>query len=262
MNGIQKSGDAPFVFRRLESNEVSKKARQSLLKNDLEPFWGYLQFNKSREAPYHNEYHLQCVTTLCAEGAAFEELCAGETRSLLLGALFHDYNHSAGRKKDEHNITEAIEALTIAIAGCQTQLQHPLTLTEVTGAISGVEATEFPYTKEVTTSVERIIRDADRMQAYETDTVKLIDQYLGLKQELERQTPNVMSVQLFADHVSAWNSDIAWCSNWGRARAHSMQFEEAYVQRLEKILRNASVSYQALRPKTRAERAVQHRGAL
>lgn len=238
-------------FPRLEADQVAKRARDALRESDLDAFWQCLAINPARAAPYHNEYHaLKCVA-LCAEGARFEHLDRSGTRSVLLAALFHDYDHSAGRFSEAQNIEAAVGGLTMAIARFQLELQRPLSLPEVAGAVSAIEASAHPHRRDDVRLIARILRDADAMQPYETDTVRLVDQFVGLKQEQERLRDRVQSISEFADEVEAQHRRTSWATGWAKARADALSFDTKYVDRLSGLLRSASISFHTLRPRPR-----------
>lgn len=114
------------------------------------------EHNESRNLPYHNGYHALRMMLDCHEGAVFDSLPYAEERTLLIGALFHDINHSGGALPDDKNIEIALSYLLLA------HKEGVITSEDWATVYGLIEATQYPYTTiECTTRGQRIIRDAD-----------------------------------------------------------------------------------------------------
>jgi hypothetical protein len=67
--------------------------------------------NYSANAPYHNQHHCFSVALNALEGAKFYGLGLDEQRILFLAGLYHDFEHSEGRKDDKVNVANAIKGM-------------------------------------------------------------------------------------------------------------------------------------------------------
>ncbi len=137
-----------------------------------------INYNKSNNGPYHNLNHLLTVTKHTYLGLKFMGLLNDKNaEGLLLGALFHDFNHSLGKFKDDENITEAKEQLKKFI----NTVNYKSDLDFINSII---DATQYPYTIDSNelTIYQKLIRDADMCQIFEYDWLK--QNILGLSEEL------------------------------------------------------------------------------
>jgi len=134
--------------------------------------------NKSNYAPYHNLNHLLTVTRYCYEGLRYMNMLEDDKAELLLlAALFHDYNHSMGKHKDDYNISESKKGIKkfITDEGFDFDIDFINTI---------LDSTEFPYviSEKDLNIYQQIIRDADMCQIFEYDWLK--QNILGLVSEL------------------------------------------------------------------------------
>ena len=108
-------------------------------------------------------------------------------RNLLIGALFHDFNHSGKVGSDRLNIERAIRALKKYLAP-----EDQLYFKDICAII---RATEFPYkvSSETLFLSCKIIRDADLAQAL--DVVWLQQVVLGLAKEWGKEPIEVLKDQ-------------------------------------------------------------------
>jgi hypothetical protein len=74
----------------------------------------FKKHNLSNSLPYHNEYHTECMVLNCLEGAYYEGVTGSQLRSLLVAALFHDFNHTGGEMEDGYNIHLTVKGLEYA----------------------------------------------------------------------------------------------------------------------------------------------------
>lgn len=172
--------------------------------------------NKSNDAPYHNQYHSYCMVLNCYEGMAIEFPNVHENwvAGLLIGALMHDFNHTAGKSaSDRVNIELALDGLIQA----QQTVTNKLTEEQLKVAIGCILATEYPYARFPENWCERIIRDADLMSVYEHDEARLVAQYKGLWAEINKTRP--MSFEEFLDKNTEFLSNVVWRTLWASEKA-------------------------------------------
>jgi len=150
------------VLKELEAIEIINKY------DYLQKAFKYILLNgKSNDNPYHDLNHLMTVMKYCYQGAIAEGVEGKELRELLVTALFHDINHSGGKKTDEENIKESKRIIKkfVEVEGVDVDI-------DIMNNI--IDATQYPYTidgKDLDVR-QSIIRDADLMQVYEYNWVQ------------------------------------------------------------------------------------------
>lgn len=145
--------------------------------------------NKSNIAPYHNFNHLLTVTSYCYRNAIRENLDKKEMKNLLLAAIFHDFNHSMGKKKDDENIKVVKKEIRKFI---DSEKIEDVDLNEVDKIL---DATQYPYVldnKDLNLS-QKIIRDSDLMQIFEYNWIH--QNVFGLSSELKIDVVDFLSSQ-------------------------------------------------------------------
>jgi HD superfamily phosphodiesterase len=135
------------------------------------------EYNPSSDAPYHNNEHMITVYKFCKDISDNIELT--DNLDLLVAALFHDFDHSMGKEKDNVNVQRAIEAFS-------DYYGNELTHTDVNknNVINIIKITEYPYTiknSELNTD-QKIIRDADLLQGSVDNWYDFI--VIGLSKEM------------------------------------------------------------------------------
>lgn len=154
--------------------------------------------NKSNNAPYHNLNHLLTVTKNCYYALDYMDMLNDDkSEELLMAALFHDFNHSMGKEKDDVNVKDAKKGLRKFITDEKIKLDIDF-MEEI------IDATQYPYVidAEDLTIHQSIIRDCDLCQIYEYDWLKqnifglsvemkfdVIDLLLGQRKFLEAIEP-------------------------------------------------------------------------
>ncbi len=89
-----------------------KEVREALLPHGLLGAHAYfMENNPSVHLPNHNLHHANTVILHCHDGAIEMGLGREKTKSLLLGAMFHDFAHSGGKSPDDANIAAAVAGL-------------------------------------------------------------------------------------------------------------------------------------------------------
>lgn len=145
--------------------------------------------NEANYAPYHNINHLLTVTKYTYYALEFEDLLEQkEAKDLLLAAIFHDFNHSAGKKKDDENIKEAKKEVKKFIE--KEKIDADL---EFINKI--LDATQYPYVIESDKldEFQAIIRDADLTQVFESNWI--YQNIFGLSKELNMTPMEFMKGQ-------------------------------------------------------------------
>ncbi len=133
--------------------------------------------SNSNYNPYHNLNHNITVTIFCYHIGNSEKIKSNEMKELLIAALFHDFNHSGGEKKDDVNINNAKKGIKNFFDENDIKDINLNTVYEI------LDATEFPYKIENSelNKQQKIIRDADLCQLFES--TRLQTNYLGLQKE-------------------------------------------------------------------------------
>lgn len=197
-------------------------------------------YNISHYLPYHNRYHSRCMVMNCHEAAVYHNLNKSDSRSLIAAALFHDFNHSGGQFADDVNIKKAVSGFEKAN---QWVTAHGATITslseeEFLKAIDTIRITEYPYTKDPESQIQKIIRDADLMQVYEEDQDQLVKQFLGLKDEVELLKRLVFTKDQWISGNREFYNNVVWNTEWAKQKAQVLNYGHR-VDNLIHLLGNA-----------------------
>lgn len=154
------------VFKICQSDQVLKSALAYLIQN-----------NTGNSNPYHCFEHSINVFLNCVEAAEYHELPEKERLNLLIAALFHDINHSAGKFKDSINIQNAKMAVQ---EWSDKQTDPRIDLEQI---YSFIDITEFPYQTDANSLnlMQQILRDADMGSIFTSNWFQTI--MLGLSSE-------------------------------------------------------------------------------
>lgn len=88
------------------------KIREYFKEIGMESAFDYFyEHNDGRNNPYHNNTHTFNVVELIKQYCDSEKLSKNMRKSLLIAALFHDFNHSGGKFDDDANIKIALKGL-------------------------------------------------------------------------------------------------------------------------------------------------------
>lgn len=164
-------------------------------------------FNTSTNlrAPYHNFRHMLHVLYLCYQACIFykDTLTPREMRSLLIAALFHDFNHCGVMGDDDLNISRAIRGFE------KNMLKEDVESSS--SIIDTIRATQFPYvtpSEELTLSGQ-IIRDADKGQPF---SIAWIQQtVIGLSSEWDMKPIEILRGQ------PVYLEQLSFCTLWGQS---------------------------------------------
>lgn len=203
----------------------------------LEIPWAlFKQFNPSANLPYHNLYHTECLVANVFEGAVFEDIPSEYWRPLVLGGICHDAKHTGGNFDDAENVRRAKEFLAAVINMCK-YTDEAISDWEYKVAERVVDVTQYPYVRGPVDHVEKIIRDADLMQAYEGSESKLIKSYLGLKTEVELQRNATYTMTEWAEGNRQFLNGVVWHTEWAKQKAIKLDWE-AHKERLVQVLKS------------------------
>lgn len=146
-----------------------------------------MNHNKSNLAPYHNLNHMLNVVKHCYNALEFmNRLEDDDAEHLLVAAMFHDFNHSMGRRDDAYNITQAKKGLENFV------YFNTMSILDLEIMFEIIDATQYPYVlKDYELNVyQSIIRDADLMEITEPDWISHI--ILGLCKEMHYPLTELM----------------------------------------------------------------------
>lgn len=141
-----------------------------------------IENNNSNLAPYHNLSHMLTVVKHCYSALEYMNMLDDEddyVEVFLLSALFHDFNHSMGKRDDAFNISEAKKGLELFLRTHAGELMYYLKFMNAV-----IDATQYPYilNEKELNWYQLIIRDADLMQITEPDWITHV--ILGLSAEM------------------------------------------------------------------------------
>ena len=119
-----------------------------------------MENNNAYNNPYHNNFHLEHVCLFTIEGCEYYEVLDPHKKLVLTAALFHDFNHSGGRNKnDDDNIKLAIDGFN------QFNSKFEMFSEEECNVITNlIKSTRYPYVSECSSLFEKILRDSDILQ--------------------------------------------------------------------------------------------------
>lgn len=186
-----------------------------------------LKYNKSNLAPYHNLNHMLTVMKHCWDAMDFMNLLnRDKVEEMLVAAMFHDYNHSMGKRDDAYNISQAKEGLKYFVK-FNTNMKLDLEF-----MFKIIDATQYPYVLQdhELNVYQSIIRDADLMQILEPDWMSHV--ILGLCDEMHYPLDELMVGE------KKFLRNITMITPYGKymQKMHGKQVWENF-KTLEKILR-------------------------
>lgn len=154
----------------LYTNDVLKQAFKYVIEN-----------NKGWDNPYHNNQHTMDVFNNVMKLSYMYDLPKADRNILGVASLFHDFNHSGGKLKDDENIENAIKGLT-KFGG------EIIDIDEVADLIL---YTQFPSVTKPKTLSQQIIVDSDMMSIFE-----MTDWFNKVVVALSKEFNNTISKQL------------------------------------------------------------------
>jgi len=135
---------------------------KELQKYDIENQYQWVKKHNINLNPYHNTEHIERVTLFTIMGCEYYNLEKSQIEICATAALFHDFNHSGGKLKDDSdNIKLAIDGLLKF-----NQETQKFNQSEIELIVSIIDTTRFPYltNSDNLTLLQNIVRDSDIIQ--------------------------------------------------------------------------------------------------
>lgn len=176
--------------------------------------------------PYHNKEHILFVFSfsMFLFDLYKKELKLTNKDKHILGvaALFHDYNHSGGKLKDDENIELAIEGLKKFIKDNSIVINED----EI---INIIKCTEFPHKDIELNELQKIIRDADTVGGITSNWLNII---CALSAELKKTLYEWIPFQIkFLDGLK-FNTE--YCNDLLKTNKDAIKKELLYLQSVQR----------------------------
>jgi len=161
-----------------------------LYEGNLIPYFQIVFYKaKNVNHPYHNFRHMMHVTYLCHDACQFyaNTLNKRQMRTLLIAALFHDFDHRGTLGEDSLNILLAIRGIEKYVL--------PDDKPYLADIIDLIQATEYPY-KTASSDLplsQQIIRDADLSQSLNSAWIQQV--VFGLSVEKQKKPLEILKSQ-------------------------------------------------------------------
>ena len=185
---------------KLKNKGLKDKFSLKLEELELNDLYKYIiDNNKGAINPYHNNYHLKSVCKFVIKGCKYYEIDKDKTKLVVSASLFHDFDHSGGKfKNDDDNIKLAINGF---------KKWSNLSEDDNKLIIELIKTTRYPYIKECTTKMEKIIRDSDILQGpFSKDYFNKI--VYALADELKIDKAKMLEFQV------NFLESTKFCTNW------------------------------------------------
>lgn len=177
----------------------------ALYEGNLIKYFQIIFFNATNlQLPYHNFRHMMHVFWLCYMACAYysDILTKREMRTLLIAALFHDFNHQGKNLSDKLNIRRAV-------AGVKKYIL-PEDRPYLGDIIELIQVTEYPYKASIKKLgiLALIIRDADLSQALNPTWLQQV--VFGLAAETNKKPIDILKGQ------SAFHKGFEFKTRWAK----------------------------------------------
>jgi HD superfamily phosphodiesterase len=162
----------------------------------------YITKNNNSKNHYHNNKHMLDVfknsMILFDEYKDEYELNSIDKICLGLAALFHDYNHSGGKLKDDENIEIALD-----------ELKKYLSIIDKKNLYNNIKkiikVTEFPHKDVDLDILQKIIRDADTMGGIIDGWISVVK---SLAKEYNKSFKDFIPIQIKFIENAKFNTDF------------------------------------------------------
>lgn len=175
-----------------------------LYEGDLIHYFKVLFFEAQNvNHPYHNFRHMTHVLWLCYDACKFykTKLTARVIRNILVGAMFHDFDHSGLMGHDDLNIERAVRGFGKHV--------HSDDVDHKDDIIFLIRGSEFPHTSLASESLD-ILRDADLAQSLSNAWMQQV--VFGLAKEWGKTPLEVLKMQ------PAFYRGITFKTAWAKQR--------------------------------------------
>ncbi|WQJ53318.1 MAG: phosphohydrolase [Wendovervirus sonii] len=158
----------------------------------------YLEYNTGCNNPYHNVNHTMAMMDILIDMDPEDD----NLHTMLLAAIFHDMNHSAGKMDDIHNVDNSIDAY---YSFCT---KYPFYFDKNIEKI--IRTTQFPYKEgDKLNYMQRKVREADNLVCFYDDFLTQV--LLGLKEEMHVTDLNIMIQNELKFFENSWkNLELAY----------------------------------------------------
>ncbi len=163
--------------------------------------------NEGAYNPYHNTFHLLDVfLTSMQISNTSDGLEDKDIIEIGLAALFHDFNHSAGKLNDNDNINLAINGLNdFLLKNKELVKSYNIDEFKIEELIL---ITEFPHKSEPKCIKEKIIRDSDMIQCYNKNWFSNIitgffmkESNKTIQEAIESQIRYIQNIKYYTSHA-------------------------------------------------------------
>lgn len=198
----------------------------SLFDGDLKAYFRLVLKAPNAYMPYHNTRHTLHVLWEAFDGGIKSGLRGKYLRSLLVAALFHDFNHT-GTPNESENITRAIKAFKDQNNG-EDKYVKELVVTCITHSKYPYESIEHLTPKKQL--IVSVLRDSDLSQVLSPVWIQSI--LYGLGQELNLSYMDMLEKQI------TFLNNLEFKSEWGKMKFPPLVYNKlSEVNSLIDILR-------------------------
>lgn len=202
---------------------------EGLYEGDLKHYFRVVQtFARNLNKPYHNFRHMMHVVYMCHEALRYyskteNPFDKATARTLLIAAMFHDFDHTGLAGNDDLNIELAVRGFRKHVAG----------IDNFKNRVDEVERlmrwTEFPHMvrSSAISQVGRVLRDADVSQALSISWYQQV--IVGLSEEQRRP-----QIEVLADQKT-FLANLKFQTVWGRETFSEESIQEK-IHEAEELL--------------------------
>lgn len=208
---------------------------EELKRHGLFEMWHHITDNNPGGLnPYHNNSHmfrmselaLKIYRTVWDRTTMHEHEVITCEMDLLLACLWHDFDHSGGRFKDNVNIDRACNAFSFYwnehghvhphVVAAANNSQHGtefIVKAQIGRVVRLIRTTEYPFKAEPFGDVAESIRDADLLYTFTDDTGPIV---YGLFQELQPIFPEGFSFEQFLEGQVKFHAEVELFTPFGK----------------------------------------------
>ena len=180
---------------------------------EIEHIYKYvMENNESKYLPYHNNFHLEQVCKYALLIADSMEIPFEDKKILAVASLFHDFNHSGGKFKDDsENISAAMKGFLEFNSWLKYMNYEPYSTNQKLLINKLINGTKYPYTSDGSDLPEigKILRDSDTLQGlfcqnYVNGIIRALSTEIGIPFEkmLKGQIGFITGVKYLTEHAN------------------------------------------------------------